>query len=243
MKKIVLFSLVLALMISMAGCSCDHQWAEATCIAPKTCTRCGETEGAALSHTSGEERITTVDTENLTITYELSCARCGAVMETRESATSIPPVDGLLPISPDEWFACLTTNIYNLGATQILVPQDGESEDNALIHGIVSINGMKAAITFNDAEGTTITTDQRDERKLVHTIQVDAHFTNDTASEFFKLLMLLVMNHNDTLDVESAGNLAGQIMSGVTVSDNGFTYDMAITSIADQMVRLDIIAE
>ncbi|MCM1047208.1 MAG: hypothetical protein NC433_02135 [Clostridiales bacterium] len=30
---------------------CGHEWAEATCTEPKTCSKCGETEGQALGHT------------------------------------------------------------------------------------------------------------------------------------------------------------------------------------------------
>lgn len=242
MKKQILLILVLAMVLSMVGCH-EHHWEAATCESPKICNDCDATEGEPLGHTPGEETITAVDAENLTVTYTISCSVCGKEMETRQADAWVTPVDGLVPLSADEWFQCLTTNIYRLGATQILVPQNGESEDNALIHGVVSFTGLKAAITFQDAEGTTITTDQGSIRNLAHTIQVDAQFTNDNASEFFKLLMLLVINNNGTLALEDASQLAGQIMSGVTVSDNGYTYDMAITSIADHMVRVEIIAE
>ncbi|MCM1267477.1 MAG: hypothetical protein NC302_06190 [Bacteroidales bacterium] len=30
---------------------CEHEWADATCTAPKTCSKCGATEGEALGHT------------------------------------------------------------------------------------------------------------------------------------------------------------------------------------------------
>ena len=30
---------------------CEHEWVDATCTAPKTCSKCGETEGEALGHT------------------------------------------------------------------------------------------------------------------------------------------------------------------------------------------------
>ena len=30
---------------------CSHNWSDATCTAPKTCSKCGETEGEALGHT------------------------------------------------------------------------------------------------------------------------------------------------------------------------------------------------
>ena len=53
MKKITALFLALSLMLTLASCGCKHEWAEATCTAPKTCTLCGETEGD-LEHLYGE---------------------------------------------------------------------------------------------------------------------------------------------------------------------------------------------
>lgn len=50
MKKIIALLLVSILVFGVAGCSCKHEFAEATCTAPKTCKHCGTTEGAALGH-------------------------------------------------------------------------------------------------------------------------------------------------------------------------------------------------
>lgn len=51
MKRTVILAAVLALCLCLlTACSCKHEWAEATCEAPKTCTLCGETEGEALGH-------------------------------------------------------------------------------------------------------------------------------------------------------------------------------------------------
>lgn len=36
------------LIILLAGCACEHEWTEATYTEPKTCTKCGETEGEPL---------------------------------------------------------------------------------------------------------------------------------------------------------------------------------------------------
>lgn len=35
----------------LTGCCMNHEWKEATCTEPKTCAKCGETEGEALGHT------------------------------------------------------------------------------------------------------------------------------------------------------------------------------------------------
>lgn len=50
-KNAIIFLLAAALLLTMTGCFCDHQWAEANCVSPKTCTLCEETEGEALGHT------------------------------------------------------------------------------------------------------------------------------------------------------------------------------------------------
>lgn len=51
MKKLFALMLVAVLTATMlVGCCLSHDWAEATCEAPMTCTKCGETEGEALGH-------------------------------------------------------------------------------------------------------------------------------------------------------------------------------------------------
>ena len=55
MKKllvIILFALTLTLLISCGECA--HEWSEATCTEPKTCSKCGATEGEPTNHALGE---------------------------------------------------------------------------------------------------------------------------------------------------------------------------------------------
>ena len=47
--------------------TCNHEFIEATCETPKTCTKCGETEGVALGHIWKEATSQTPKT----------CTRCG----------------------------------------------------------------------------------------------------------------------------------------------------------------------
>ena len=50
-KRIICLMLVILLSLLTTGCCLSHEWAEATCTAPKTCTKCGKTEGDMLPHT------------------------------------------------------------------------------------------------------------------------------------------------------------------------------------------------
>ena len=47
--------------------ACEHEWSEANCLAPKTCSKCGSTEGEALGHEAGAEA---------TCTTAQICTRC-----------------------------------------------------------------------------------------------------------------------------------------------------------------------
>ncbi len=48
-KKALIISAVVTCLLT--GCCMSHEWKEATCTEPKTCTKCDKTEGEALGHT------------------------------------------------------------------------------------------------------------------------------------------------------------------------------------------------
>ena len=47
-KKFLCGISTLAVCCMLTGCHMKHEWLEATCTTPKTCSACGETEGEAL---------------------------------------------------------------------------------------------------------------------------------------------------------------------------------------------------
>jgi len=51
-KQVYTTFLLAALCLGIfTGCQHEHEWQDATCTVPKTCTECGATDGAALGHT------------------------------------------------------------------------------------------------------------------------------------------------------------------------------------------------
>ena len=81
-----------------------HKWEKATCSEPKTCSRCGETEGEALGHQE-EEWKTTKDASILQEGEEqLSCKRCGEILETRTiSKLAIEYKNGVYNFTKEEF--------------------------------------------------------------------------------------------------------------------------------------------
>lgn len=88
-KKLNLLTILLLLAALLAGCACEHEWQASTCLAPRTCIRCGETQGKVRAHDWGStacnapEPCTVCGTmEGMELTHEWRedckiCIHCG----------------------------------------------------------------------------------------------------------------------------------------------------------------------
>lgn len=61
-RKLLISALALILVLVLAGCGCKHEWEDATCKDPKTCSECGKTKGEALGHKWQDATCTTPKT-------------------------------------------------------------------------------------------------------------------------------------------------------------------------------------
>lgn len=96
MKKNI-FSLIILtfLLLALLGCSCKHEWNDATCLTPKSCSKCAEAEGEALGHTW-------IDA---TCTSPKICAVCG----TAEGGTLDHTWNAATCTTPKTCSGCKTT--------------------------------------------------------------------------------------------------------------------------------------
>ena len=76
MKRVISVVLAFVLCLSMTGCCIKHEWKEATCLEPKTCSKCGRTEGDALGHDYSEWEIVMVPTYLTPGQQSKKCVRC-----------------------------------------------------------------------------------------------------------------------------------------------------------------------
>lgn len=111
--------------IAMTGCCFKHEFAEATCTEPKTCVKCGKTEGEALGH----EWI------GATCTKPKTCSVCGATegaalghkIETEAGYEATCTKDGLT-----EGKHC--TVCGEVLATQTTIPAYGHNWEDATLY-------------------------------------------------------------------------------------------------------------
>ena len=61
-KAIEELFVILIVTIIMTGCGCNHEWEEATCLNPKTCSLCGKQEGSMTAHSWKEANCTDAKT-------------------------------------------------------------------------------------------------------------------------------------------------------------------------------------
>lgn len=73
MKKVTMILACILVGCMLAGCCIIHDWQNATCEKPGTCSKCGETKGTSLGH------VWTIS--NATCTEDKACSRCGKIDE------------------------------------------------------------------------------------------------------------------------------------------------------------------
>ena len=214
MKRWIALCLAFAMAFTMTACGCEH--------------------------TAAKISLSNVDTAKLTAKWNLTCVDCGKVVEKRDTTTGVAPQESAYLLTPTQWFECLTTNIKTYDSSGMLTPMPVESEDGAILRSVVSPSGFKSVISFFDKEEAVLTADSV---QPMHRIRVEAQFDNDTATLFYTLIMLMAMTNNSDWTNDSVNDLAMRVMSGESVTDNGYVYTMEIISSITHTVALHIEAE
>jgi len=118
---------------------CEHEWSDATCTAPKTCSKCGETEGEALGHTY----------------VDGTCSVCGAA----DPNHGTPEVGDKYYLhvyqgnnKKDLYFAGTTANTYYLGTTTDIASAVGITVEEVEGGYVLSfeVSGAKKYVCFSE---------------------------------------------------------------------------------------------
>ena len=99
MKKVLSLIAILCLaLVCFAGCdifnqptepTCEHEWADATCTAPKTCSLCGATDGEALGHTEETVAGTAATCTESGMTDGKKCTVCGETIVEQTAISAL----------------------------------------------------------------------------------------------------------------------------------------------------------
>lgn len=179
MKKFILLSILLILSTQLfTGCSCEHEWidatcdssricslcgttdgeplghswTDATCTASKTCELCAVTEGDPLPHTPGEVQTSTDYVRAIT-TQTQTCTGCNTVLNSEETVISLVGED-YFHLSPEEFVARLNHIYASIGKTDWSVKLETVPTENAdFFMGIISCGDViYARVIFSTKE-------------------------------------------------------------------------------------------
>ena len=143
-KKIVIGAVVAvaAIVVIALLWPCDHEWAEATCTEPATCTKCGKTDGEALGH----------DWQEATCTEPETCSRCG---ETQGEALGHEWVEATCT-EPETCSVCGETEGDPLGHTveEWTVDVEATCSEEGSEHGTCTVCGEEVTEAIPTTEHT-----------------------------------------------------------------------------------------
>lgn len=140
MKKMLLLLMSIIMVLGMVACgSCDHSWSDANCLSPKTCSKCGATEGECLGHHFADA----------TCNVPKTCENCG-VTEGEPLGHSWEVIENAMTCSicgdVDESVVIELGPLYN-------VPAEDEADARKKYLNILSQNNVQNEATFLEHNG------------------------------------------------------------------------------------------
>jgi len=228
----LVMAMLLACAMLLGSCGCKHEWAEATCTTPKTCTECGETEGEALGHTEGEATID-VDGFALKATSIVKCTNCDAVLSKEEQ-----DVDTLL----DGKYMLCSAQEYS----DRLIDAIGQIPDCPLSVELIEQNGqplcmvynasetLVGAISFYGIEGDPIAYADKDVQScfVIAAAYVPAG-SADAATDLTHISIAMIMAAEPKMTVVDASYLVIDLVSEPIIVRDGVEYELDLTSDPD----------
>ncbi|MGM9586364.1 MAG: hypothetical protein ACI3VA_02600 [Candidatus Limivicinus sp.] len=242
-KGLTLLLLVLSLVL-ISGCGCEHEWVDATCTEPKTCSLCGNTEGKPLGHTweeatcaepktcslcgetegealghkpgSWREEIDYVHAFKEKMRY---CSVCGERVDVEFSDLEKMYHNGVFDFNAEE-FSERLGNQLDYFTNNTLSTQYIFDEDYSALCGVYDGYSSFAGVTFYNSSV---------EHTSENFFSLTCSFLNKDINNMVRLVFGIVLTCDPSLSMEEAKELTSEIGEGTQVQKNGITYYLSIS--------------
>lgn len=241
MKKRIAWILILAWsLVLLTGCGCEHEWVEATCTEPKTCSLCGETEGEALGHSWEEATCTEPKTCSLCGETEgealghtpgswkeekdyvhaakyrtRQCTVCGSSVDHEYTKLDQLYHNGVFDLSPEEFEERLGLEFESFSGNTLTTSFISNTDYGALC-GVYDGNfSSVAGVVFYDSSMNFASSKFS---------AVACTFFQSDAENIVRVVLGIVSSCDPSLSFDEAKELTGEIVNGSMVKMNGITY-------------------
>ena len=126
-KKLIVLALALCCLLVLSGCCFHSEWYAATCTTPKTCVKCGETEGEALGHTWTDATCTapkTCTACNLTEGEALGHTWVDATTEAPKTCITCSATEGERIITDERFTTAATKDLQGKWVATLPIPSE-----------------------------------------------------------------------------------------------------------------------
>lgn len=207
----------------MGGCSCNHEWKEATCTEPKICEKCDKTEGEALGHIEGAMEISKIDNVKAKTFYKAKCSRCNEVLDSKEEDIKSFINESLFNLTPIEFSERIDDQLYGM-ADNVLVAKTTENDhgDFVVAIGDSSTNKAVAGFMFIKNGESNFSYENRNESGFEGVFC--RIYDNDSLA---RVLLSTVLAFDPSLSFSEGKDVTSSILSELSYTKNKVTYILA----------------
>lgn len=238
-RAFLITALAVFLALCLSACGCRHEWQEATCETPKTCSVCGDAEGEPLPHTPGEWMLQGLDYLNAKDYLARKCTVCGAVLEEYTSKMESFHNEWVFFLSAEDFAERLTAKM------QIL------QEDRGDYTAEIEADGGKAQLNIYCTDGRTRETVGElsfavggDELDYTRRSEEGAYLAvggiAGGADHLAIIMPAMILTADPAMDIPGAFSLAEEWISCRSTECNGLLYEVAASSEAAVLLMIRI---
>lgn len=228
MKKLLNYAFFGLFLYLLSGCSCDHEWIEATCEEPKTCEKCDKTEGEALGHSIGDWTYEKTNVKYAETTYAKKCENCGEVSDRNTEKIDSFIEDREFEMTAEEFTERLNYKFGSIKENTLMTQEQSLDGDYGCAIGDSSSKEVLGGIIFAAKNEEAITSSQGN-TKNISLITGIVYETDDVARVLLGVIVTLdpSLSVSDAIDVGKATTNAAR--SGDAYTKNGITYMITLS--------------
>lgn len=239
MKKKLFLVIVIGIMaVALCGC-CSHEWEEATCTEPETCSLCDKTKGNPLGHEDSEYGDWEIDAENAIYVKEKYCQRCEDFYDRQEGEEVTSFIEnGVIMISPNSFANCFDKSVMNGYEFESEVVYDDTKlfyDDNYKLFYEIENNDISIGMySFIGLDGETLPHQDNFSSESATGINILIEKTSDVSAVVFATVLAIdpALSYDESADVgqsivDNVGNMDGTVKNSIKYTlykDGGYHY-------------------